>query len=153
MTAGDWPGVGPGVSRAYDAALDGVTSKRKVGEPGPVKGPGFSSSRGRSRNDQLYSDWHDAVDEVTFEIPTRTTVKRQVWAANLKRLREQLPDVTDGQLRAAFKMFADDIAAKRVGVEGKDAWYCFMSRWPKYLKHAAPESTETNFEDQIVNPW
>lgn len=153
MSDGDWPAAGPGVSRPYDAALDGVTSKRKAREPGSVRGPGSSPSRGKSRNALLYDAWLDVIEPATFGIPTSTAVKRQLWNANLKQIRDKVPTVTDPTLRGAFKAFAEDSKARRVDVTGKNAWFCFMARWPRYVKHSDADINAASPEEQIENTW
>lgn len=150
MSEEDWPKAGPGLGE-YDPLKDGRSSKLR--ESGSVKGPGSRGYKTKSPNEILYTIWQDETTRPLFGLNSRTTVRRQIWAANLKKIRQQRPDVTTDELRKAFALFAADCKARRVNVDGKDAWFVFMARWHKYLKAAEVASTATSFEDTIDNTW
>lgn len=147
----DWPQAGPGLGD-HDPLKYGRSSKLR--ESGSVKGPGSRGSKPKTKTQRIYAAWQEEIELPLFGLNSRTTVKPQVLAANLKRIHAQRPDVTEDELRKAFALFAADCKARRVSVDGKDAWFVFMARWHKYLKAAGTsKGVGSNFEDTITNTW
>jgi hypothetical protein len=153
-----WDLAGPGVGlSAHDEATDGKPStfKYSKGEPGTSRGPGSSAPREKSRNQRLYVHWTDAVFKVGQGRATRITVDPATWNRSIGKIRKQMPDLKDSTLKVAFGIFANDVLAERVGVEGKSCWWVFVSKWQHYVRHASSKSEAgpTSFEDSITNTW